>query len=398
MTKRDPSGRLLPDGMSWDDVKRRYRARYRDAAGNWKTVSLGKQFTRAKQRLSELKRDTRAGIVTTPRPRDATLTEYLEHFEHAQERKGRRNRARECNQLRRHVLPTFGDRTLHDVSPADISDLLWELYENGLSAKSIANLKGSLSSLYSRAVFERIVDVNPCKMIPNGELPRIGRHSWPKFERHEVERLLSDERIPDDRRVLYASAFFLGLRIGEACGLRFSDWDRTLEPLGGVTIDKQYQGEALKGSRDDFVAARRVPVHPELARILAWWKLAGFRAVYSRSPADEDLLVPRLGQDTRARSQSQAYKALVADMATVGVPHRPGRATHAFRKAFASMACDDDAGGMANQDVIKALTHTGRSRDVFERYKQWSWGTFCTAVRCVVIDIPAPGQVIRHGS
>lgn len=386
--------------MSWDDVKRRYRGRYKDAAGHWKTASLGKHYTRAKQRFAELKRDARDGIVTSRQrvQREATLADYLEHFEHAQQRKGRRNRQRECNQLRLHVLPGLGTRRLRDVSPADVSDLLWELYEGGLSAKSIANLKGTLSSLYSRAVFERRVDMNPCKMIPNGELPRVGDNPWPKFERREVEQLLTDERIPADRRVLYSVSFFLALRIGEACGLRFSDWDRSLEPLGGVIVDKQYQGEALKGSRDDFVAARRVPVHSELARILAWWKLGGFHAVYHRHPSEDDVLVPRIGADTQARSQSQAYKALVTDMAVLGVPHRPGRATHAFRKAFASMACDDDAGGMANQDVVKALTHTGKSRDVFERYKQWSWGTYCNAVRCVAIDLPAPGQVIRHGS
>jgi len=85
-------------------------------------------------------------------------------------------------------------------------------------------------------------------------------------------------------------------------------------------------------------------------------------------------------------------------MAPVGVEHKPGRATHGFRKAFASLACDDDAGDMANAAAIEALTHTGRSRNVFERYKQWSWETYCNAVRCVVIDLPTPGQAVRHGS
>lgn len=93
-------------------------------------------------------------------------------------------------------------------------------------------------------------------------------------------------------------------------------------------------------------------------------------------------------------SHSMAWKALEKHMALVGVEKKPGRSTHGFRKAFVSMA---RAGG-ANPDVIRALTHTGKSRDVLDLYTQWPRESFCEAVQCASVDLPQPEQAIRHGS
>ena len=42
------------------------------------------------------------------------------------------------------------------------------------------------------------------------------------FTREEVEPLLSDTRLPEDRRVLYAFLFLTVMRIGEAVALRWN--------------------------------------------------------------------------------------------------------------------------------------------------------------------------------
>jgi hypothetical protein len=57
------------------------------------------------------------------------------------------------------------------------------------------------------------------------------------YTREEIEKLISDRRIAEDRRVLHALKALGGLRHGEAAG-------------------------------------RRVPVHPTLARVLSEWKPA----------------------------------------------------------------------------------------------------------------------------
>jgi integrase len=297
--------------------------------------------------------------------------------------------------LRLHVDPAIGDRRLDDIRPADIVNLCWDLYA-GLSANTVTkNIKGYINSVFTHAVFEEACEFNPCASIPHGKLPKPGRNPWPPFERHEVEQLLTDPRIPPDRRMTYGLAFFLMERCGEVCGIRFSDWDRSLKPFSGVTIDSQYQDQPLKGSRDDYVAVRRVPVHPTFEPMLARWKASGFAETFGRPPRDDDFIVPRLAPHTRqARSRLQVWKALEADMALIGIKKLDGRATHGFRKAFITLACNDDGAGMAPENVIKALSHTSQTREAFESYRRWEWGTYCEAVRCVQLDLSEPSRVL----
>lgn len=63
--------------------------------------------------------------------------------------------------------------------------------------------------------------------------------------------------------------------------LRWRHYDRTLDPLGGLSLEHTKTG-----------VARLVPVYPALARVLAEWKLAGCERTYGRPPVDGDLVVP----------------------------------------------------------------------------------------------------------
>jgi integrase len=89
-----------------------------------------------------------------------------------------------------------------------------------------------------------------------------------------VERLISDTRILEDRRVFYAFKGLADLRHGEAAGLCWRNYDPSLEPLGSLSLH-----------RTKTQVPRRIPVHPTLARVLAEWKLAGFeRTLAERQP------------------------------------------------------------------------------------------------------------------
>lgn len=373
--RRGPRGEQLPDGISYDPAKKRFRVYGKHG---------GKTLAEARRKKREIDREARG---VSPR----THTAYFDRWAAHKARQGRRNVDKERSNLERHVEPTLGHRHLMDVRPKDILDLWWELYgERILGAKSIHNVHGSLSSVYSLAQFEELIDINPCKQIPRGEMPKVGDNPWPKFEPEEVAILTADERIRLDRRVLYSLFFFFADREGEGCGFTFEDYDRTCKPLGSIVIDKQYQGEPLKGSRDDYVAVRRFPVHPEAARIIAEWKLSGFASIFGRPPRDSDPIVPNPAT-MQARQPNAVYKALIQDEKRVGIEHKKGRATHGFRKAWISMA--RAAGG--NPDVIRALTHNGRSRDILDLYTQWPWETFCATAQ--LVQLPSTAQVIAFG-
>ncbi len=72
------------------------------------------------------------------------------------------------------------------------------------------------------------------------------------YTREEVEQLISDSRIPEDRRVMYALKALAALRHSEAAGLRWSHYDQQAEPLGALNLGKT-----------KTQAPRRVPVHRE---------------------------------------------------------------------------------------------------------------------------------------
>jgi hypothetical protein len=374
--RRGPHGEELPEGISWDAKKKRYRVRGKHG---------GKTLAEAKRKKREFDREAK-GV------RAYRLAPYIARWEARKERAGRRNVKKEARALELHIVPTLGRHHLTEVDASDLLDLYWRLYDdsNGLAAKTIHNVHAALSSVFTVAKLEKLVDYNPCREVPNDEMPQVGENPWEKYEPIEVAALLTDERVREDRRVLYALLFWFATREGEGCGFRFSDYNRTEQPLGAMMIDTQYQDQPLKGSRDDFIAKRRFPAHPEAAALLARWRLSGFSSIFGRPARDGDFIVPNPAT-MEARKPNAVYKALIEDEKRVGIEHKKGRATHGFRKAWISMA----AAAKADRECRRVLTHGGRKRDVMELYERWPWATLCETVQ--LVKLPDTAQVIAFG-
>jgi integrase len=127
------------------------------------------------------------------------------------------------------------------------------------------------------------------------------------YTREELELLISDERVPLDRRVMYALEGVGALRHGEAAGLRIRHYDPTCKPLGKLTIATSYD----KG-RTKTKVPRYMPVHPTLAILLDHWLAVGWPSMMGRKPTPDDVLVPTpkglripLG---RMRDKNYSYK------------------------------------------------------------------------------------------
>ena len=373
---RGPNGEDLENerGISYDWSKKRFRVYGKHG---------GKTLTDARRKRRELDREAKS-------IRAEKLGPYISRWEAHKEGKGRRNAKKEARALQLHVAPTLGRKHLTEVEPAELLDLYWHLYGGGLAAKTVRNIHNSLTNVFKRAKFEKLVDYNPCRDVPEDEMPQVGENPWDKYEANEVAALLTDERIRLDHRVLYALLFWFAAREGEGCGFRFSDYDRTMKPLGCMTIDTQYQDQPLKGSRDDYVHRRRFPVHPAAASTIAGWRLRGFASIFGRPPGDDDFIVPN-PRGMQARQPNAVYKALIEDEKRIGIEHKRGRATHGFRKAWISMA----AAAKADRECRRVLTHGGRKRDVMELYERWPWETLCEAVQ--LVQLPTTAQVIAFG-
>ena len=270
---------------------------------------------------------------------NVTLTQYVKRWE-AQQAVGRRcNVQREVRQLRPHVLPALGRCRMNSITPPDVLRICWACYEpdeqarkanHKLGEKSVHNLKGVLSSVLSLAVFEGLIDRNPCAQIPRGKLPRIGKQKRPLYDRDEALTLMTDPRVPLDRRQFHTIQGLTGLRVGEVAGLRWRDYDGAAKPVGALHVRCQYEDQPLKTASGADIKARVVPAHPELAKVLSRGRLQGFTSFDGRLPTEDDFIVSDR-RNMRTRNHSQVTKAPDVDCAAVEIEDR---GPHGFRRFF----------------------------------------------------------------
>lgn len=157
-----------------------------------------------------------------------------------------------------------------------------------------------------------------------------------------------------------------GLRHGEAASLRWRQYDASLEPLGGLSLEHTKTG-----------VPRRVPVHPTLARVLAEWKLAGWERTYGRQPTDDDLVVPT--RNGTERTRQEAPKALRLDLVALKLRERRG---HDLRRTFITLAQVDGA----RRDLLETLTHGPRG-DIVSVYTTFPWPALCAEIAKLKIQL-----------
>ncbi len=247
--------------------------------------------------------------------------------------------------LRLHVLPTLGTMALDAVRPRDIRDLVIELGKRGvLAPRSVRHVYATAACMFRTAVADELIPFTPC-VLTKGILPKnIDKDASFRanaiFTREEVQTLISDIRILEDRRVLHALKALAALRHSEASGLRWRQDDAALEPLGALNLEKT-----------KTKVPRRVPVHPTLGRILRDRREGGWERTYGRAPTDDDFIVPTRNM-TECLSP-QAQNSFRADLVMLGFRHRRG---HDLRRTFITLAQVDGA----RRDLLETITHGPR--------------------------------------
>ena len=199
------------------------------------------------------------------------------------------------------------------------------------------------------------------------------------FTREEVERLISDERISKERRVLYALLFLTGMRIGEVAALRWRTHDNSLSPLGRLLVATSFNRKRKTEKSVKTDRPRDVPVHPTLAKVLAAWKLAGWQKLMGQAPTADDLLI--CAPDGDHLKDNLVYDTFQRDLKLLGL--RPRR-VHDARRTFISLALADGA----RKDVLRWITH-GPEGDIVSLYTTLPWDALCSEVAKLRIELRA---------
>ena len=328
----------------------------------------------------------------------ATVRAYLEQRLAQRSKAGLRSARIEAQYARDFVNPAIGMMLLGAVTRAHVRDLVTELRSKPsaktgkpLAARTVLHVYRFLATAFADAVLEKRVAENPCTLrARRGELPIKGDRD-PEFRTSSVysaadaSALIFDERVPADRRTVYALELLAGLRSAEACGARWSDLDASATPLGRLLVARQADG--AKGERATKTGdVRAVPVHPLLAQVLERWRVEGFPLLFMRAPRPTDPIVPSRADVSGCsfRVPGTVHNRLVEDLERLEI-RRPPWAQHAMRATFLSLL--ESAG--ANIAIARRATHRGPS-DVVGGYIRIGWADLCREIGKLTIEQPPP--------
>lgn len=289
--------------------------------------------------------------------------------------------------IEKHALPRIGHLLLAEVRPVHLRELVVALRQaHELSAKTIREVTSILHTMFKSALIEGLVQTNPV-IFERGVLPKKQDKdpAWRAqaiFTRGEIEQLISDERIPEDRRVIYALKFFCG-RHTEVLSSTWMRYDATTEPLGTLHVVETKSG-----------VARAIPVHPTLAKILAAWKLGGWARIHGRIPTPSDLIV-------RTRRAGNVYRPadtqlrFLDDLARLGLRTKAStrnRRGHDLRRTLITLARADGA----IDSLLRWVTHGPRPSEILDVYSSPPWAALCAEIGKLRVRL-IEGQSLQLG-
>jgi integrase len=123
--------------------------------------------------------------------------------------------------VRLHLIPSIGDRRVVDLTKADVQRMIRDGTKKGLSPQTVAHHRAVLRGALNAAVDDDIITRN---VATKADLPRVQNLEVSALTSTAAKQLL-DAVAGDRLEALITVALTLGLRQGEALGLRWTDID-----------------------------------------------------------------------------------------------------------------------------------------------------------------------------
>lgn len=364
----------------------RYWARLRDdkSPGKWSSVPTGETdrdralaFALAAQRAI----DSRPVPVSRLSFR-AWIAEWL-----VKRAESGHDHRKDSGRLENHVLPVIGDVELRSLTTKHLADLIHVLrFKTKLANRTTRNVYSVIAAAMRDAAIDGRIAVSPCTLTDQQLGAVVDKDpEWRQgavFDRHEAEALISDPRIPLDRRVVYAFGLLAGLRTGEGAALRWRHYDPTKEPLGMLTVALSYATHRGEAKRTKTLSVRHVPVHPTLAELLEQWR-ASYAAAMGAGPEPDALIVPLPPDVVRTSRTGDRYRGWdytgrrwrEVDLLALGWR---ARSVYDTKSTFITLAIDDGADPTIIRDRV---THTKARNDAFSGYDRGAhWVETCHEV------------------
>ncbi|MBK7928993.1 MAG: site-specific integrase [Bryobacterales bacterium] len=221
-------------------------------------IPLGREANGTRKYLNKTihgtKKDAEAWSTKTLRDRDVgvavkaaqqTIDEFLDTWLESYAKPRIKTKTFEGYEytLRRYIRPRLGSRPLGKLATAEIQAVYNDLFESGISPRTIQYANMILKQALKISIVWRLTAFNPCEGVT---VPRQQRKEMKVLNPDQARRFLAFAR-QDKHAALFELAISTGLRPSEYCALKWSDVDlekgllsinRSLDwlPSGGWTI------------------------------------------------------------------------------------------------------------------------------------------------------------------
>ena len=232
--------------MAWikvrvtDDGDKRFVACYRDPEGRQRSAGTYSSRRAAERAANREEAKVSEGAWHDHSRGQVTFAEYVETVWLPSKQVETSTLAAYRSYLDKHFIPVFGRRPMGKILPSEVQRWVTTATENGLSAASVGKYHTMLSSVFERALVDRVVTFNPCA---HTELPKRVKKKARTLTPDEYDAILA--ALPAQHRLMVETAINTGLRWGELIALKPRHLDLT---TGRLTVEETIVEVSIKNS------------------------------------------------------------------------------------------------------------------------------------------------------
>jgi integrase len=253
--RRDASGRTR--------IVVHYKVRYRDASGKHHSETKTK-LVDAERRKAEIEVALATATWRDSRRGELSLAEWAHSWLPSRLDLRPTTWARLETTMQKQVLPHFGSLPLNKVTNAVVREWVSTLLSSGLSAATTRKAVFALRQCLAAAIADERLQFNPACAVP---LPTERQQAPSYLSQSDVERLVDE--MPRQYRALVLVGAYVGLRWGEAAGLRRRDIDPLRSRIRVTCTAVQLRGRVTLDNEPKTTRSKRsVPVARSVMRRL----------------------------------------------------------------------------------------------------------------------------------
>ena len=311
-----------------------WKAAIKDINGKLRTKNFTK-FAEAEDWIAEQRRARELGENTYATNPKMTVGEFMTGWVENKYSDDQSNTQRFYrNAIKNHIIPALGNIKASSLTTKSIESLLRDMAARQLGAGTIRSVKASLSAAFNDAVRLGDLTRNPMK---NVKMPDIHAKPTKPLPRNDWERIYLEAVKDPYTHARVEVAGMLGLRPGEALGLKWSDLNIQECSLRVARQVQRVKGKGLVVKAVKQKKERTLPISNTTIQILLTHKRYQTlqKAAWSE---DLDLVFPNsLGRPQDEKADRNAFKKLLKNAGT------PNYELYQLRKtAFTAMASQTD--------------------------------------------------------